>query len=113
MNLEQTSTAIGQLLRLYIGTRTLCFLKFLLCYALIPNTKPIYAQLFVPIMLSEITLRFMYCAIINNYNNMIFNSDTALKESSSSDSSESSPDSTNDSVLRIDELRLLLEKIAD
>ena len=24
-----------------LGTRTLCFLKFLLCYALIPNTKPI------------------------------------------------------------------------
>ena len=45
----------------------------------------------------------MYCAIIN----MIFKSDTALEESSlvsSSDSLESSPDSTNDSVLRIDEL---------
>ena len=100
---------------IYLGTRTLCFLKFLLRYALIPNTKPIYAQFFVPIMLSEITLCFMYCAIIN-YNNMIFKSDTALEESSlvsSSDSSESSPDSTNDSVLRIDELRLLLEKIAD
>ena len=26
---------------LLVGTRTLCFFKFLLCYALIPNTKPI------------------------------------------------------------------------
>ena len=43
-------------------------------------------------------------------------SDTALEESSPASSSDSSPDSTNDSVLRMDELRLLLailEKVAD
>ena len=35
-----------------VGTRTLCFLKFLICYALIPHHKANYAHCFTSIMLS-------------------------------------------------------------
>ena len=42
---------------------SLCFLKFLLCYALIPSTKPIMFIIFVPIMLS-ISLNFSYKLIL-------------------------------------------------
>ena len=41
-------------------TYTLCFSKFLLCYALMPNTKPVYAQVCVLIMLSEMALYINY-----------------------------------------------------
>ena len=37
---------------LLVGTRTLCFLKFLLCFALILHDKANYAHCFTPIMLS-------------------------------------------------------------
>ena len=51
-----------------VGTHTLCFLKFLLCYALIPNTKPI--MLIVLYLLCSRFLLFFILACDNSFGNL-------------------------------------------
>ena len=54
-----------------VGTPTLCFLKFLLCYAQIPNTKPI--MLIVLYLLCSLSLQYFIVEIHDNLlGNLLF-----------------------------------------